>query len=168
MYFLCYSIIFFIFCVNYVSIVKLHLVMNDYYLCGINICIGNTQVCNTVIISFYESGLTISNRFHYAFNQSKTAEFIEERDTSFILADEVSLLQNSNSNIGSTISIKNFKFTYSENSYGIGAGCLGLNYNEKDTNILYRLFSIINEKKVFYLDIKKSLLVIGGIPYTVL
>ena len=93
---------------------------------------------------------------------STTADFIEERDTSFIIADEVTLLQNSN--IGNSIQFKNFKFKYSENSFGVDAGHLGLNYKESDTNILYQLFNLINEKKVFYFDIKKSLLVIGEYP----
>ena len=65
----------------------------------------------------------------------------------FIIADEVTLLQNSN--IGNSIQFKNFKFKYSENSFGVDAGHLGLNYKESDTNILFQLFNLINEKKVF-------------------
>ena len=72
---------------------------------------------------------------------STTADFIEERDTSFIIADEVTLLQNSN--IGNSIQFKNFKFKYSENSFGVDAGNLGLNYKESDTNILYQLFCLL-------------------------
>ena len=56
-------------------------------------------------ISSHESGQTIYRKFHCAFNQSTTADFIEERDTSFIIADEVTLLQNSN--IGNSIQFKN-------------------------------------------------------------
>lgn len=163
MRFLCVYVIFFIHCVEIsVSVVTLPLIINKYFLLGINICIGNSPICNTVKITFHESGLTIYNRFHYAFNQSATAEFIEERDTSFILADEVTMLQNSNT--GNTIHFKNFKFKYSENSFGVDAGHLGLSYKENDANILHQLFSSMNVKKVFYFDIKKFLLVIGEYP----
>ena len=57
-----------------------------------------------------------------------------------------------------------FQFKYSENSFGVDAGHLGLNYKESDTNILYQLFNLISEKKGFYFDIKKSLFVIGEYP----
>ena len=48
-------LLFFILCVEVsVSIITLPLVINKYFLPGINICIGNSPICNTVKISSHE------------------------------------------------------------------------------------------------------------------